>query len=214
MIKATKVTGFAVLLSSLLISQNAFAHSPIKGIGFLFNGILHPFFIPSHILLILTLGFYLGQETGQHKPQKHVVPVLFFLGTMIATFTLIAFYPQVTQLLEQKVAYNSSMVLLVLAILTGLLTLSTLRLATPVISLLCILIALALGLDSQVEDLSGSAKVIALVGNVVGSYLMLLYAMALSETLSVKKWQQITIRILTSWLSAGAVMVLALNLSH
>ena len=133
---------------------------------------------------------------------------------MIVTFTFIAFYPQVTQFLGQKVTYNSSMVLLVFAILTGLLTLSTLRLTPAVLSLLCILLAVALGLDSQAEDLSGSAKVIALVGNVVGSYLMLLYAMALSETLSVKKWQQITIRILTSWISAGAFMVLALKLSQ
>jgi len=80
-------------------------------------------------------------------------------------------------------------------------------------SLICIIVALVIGFDSQVDDLTGSTRIISLVGNGVGSYLMLLYAIAISETMSVKSWQQIGIRVLTSWLSASALMVLALNFS-
>jgi len=190
-----------ILLAGLVISQNAFAHSPIKGIGFLFNGILHPFLIPAHILVIVALGFWIGQL----QPKKHRASILLYLFFLIAGLSLSVF-----NLMPE---YNWSLILLILAIIIGISTLAAISVPVVVTSLICITVALVIGLDSQVDDLTGSIRIISLVGNGVGSYLMLLYAIAISETMSVKSWQQIGIRVLTSWLSASALMVLALNFS-
>ncbi len=204
--KKTQCLQYSLLFIGIIFSQSAFAHSPIKGIGFLFNGILHPFFIPSHILLILTLGFWIGQQ----QPQKQIASVLLYLGAMITGLLLTAYYSQSYLLIKD----NNTLILLSLTILIGLMTLSAVSFPSVFIRLVSIIVAFALGFDFQTEDLNGSAKIISLVGSAVGSYFMLLYAIALSETLSVKKWQKISIRILASWLSAGAIMVLALNVSH
>ena len=191
----------ALFSGILLVSQNAFAHSPIKGIGTLFNGILHPFLIPSHVLVILALGFWIGQL----QPKKHQYSILVFLLTMIVALGLTAF--------NISLGDNGSSIILILAILIGLMTLSAAPASVTLTAVVCIIVALLTGLDSQLEDLSGSVKLISQVGNTVGSYLMLLYAVALSETLSIESWQKIGIRILSSWLSASALMVLALHLS-
>jgi len=198
---------YTILLAGLVISQNAFAHSPIKGIGFLFNGMLHPFLIPAHVLVIVALGFWIGQL----QPIKHRVSILLYLFSLIAGLTLSAF--------DLMPEYNWSLILLVLTVIIGISTFIGIStwvansVPVAVTSLICIIVALVIGLDSQVEDLTGSTRIISLVGNGVGSYLMLLYAIAISETMSVKRWQQIGIRVLTSWLSASALMVLALNFS-
>jgi len=196
------ITKLALLLGSLIFSQSAFAHSPIKGIGFLFNGMVHPFLIPSHVLVILVLGFLIGQL----QPQKHRVSILLFL---FALMTSLGFSALNIKLPE----YDWTFILLLIAVVIGLSALFAINFSVWMTSLAAIFTALLIGFDSQIDDLTGSIKIISLVGNAVGSYLMLLYAVAISETMSVKKWQQIGIRILTSWLSAGALMVLALNLS-
>jgi len=192
---------YTILLTGLVISQNAFAHSPIKGIGFLFNGMLHPFLIPAHVLVIVALGFWIGQL----QPIKHRASILLYLFSLIAGLTLSAF--------DLMPEYNWSLFLLVLTVIIGISTLVAMSVPVAVTGLICIIVALMIGFDSQVDDLTGSTRIISLVGNGVGSYLMLLYAIAISETMSVKSWQQISIRVLTSWLSASALMVLALNFS-
>ncbi len=192
----------ALLLGSLALSQSAFAHSPIKGIGFLFNGIVHPFLIPSHILLIVVLGFLMGQL----QPKKHRVSILLFLFAIITSLSFSALNIKLPE-------YDWTFILLVIAVVIGLSSLFSINFPVWATSLVSLIAALVIGFDSQIDDLTGSIKIISLVGNGVGSYLMLLYAVAISETMSFKKWQQIGIRILTSWLSAGALMVLALNLS-
>ena len=207
----TNIKKLAVLFCGLLISQNAFAHSPIKGIGFLFNGMLHPFLIPAHVLVIVTLGFWLGQL----QPKKHRASILLYLLAMVVGFTLSAFNLSLEYFTSTYFYLNNigTTLLLVIAMLIGFVSLSAISVPVFVTSIVCFIVALLLGLDSQLEDLTGSVKNISLVGNAVGSYMILLYAIALSETMSIKNWQKVAIKILTSWLSASAFMVLALNVS-
>ena len=48
----------ALLLTPLTVS----AHSPIEGVDSFYAGLLHPVFVPSHLLLLIALGLFLGQR--------------------------------------------------------------------------------------------------------------------------------------------------------
>ena len=53
-----------------LYASPALAHSPIKGIGNFYNGALHPFVSPAHLIALLALGLWLGQRglDGAKRP--------------------------------------------------------------------------------------------------------------------------------------------------
>ena len=38
------------------------AHSPMKGMGNFYSGLLHPVFVPAHLLLLTVLGLFIGQK--------------------------------------------------------------------------------------------------------------------------------------------------------
>lgn len=184
----------------LLMPTIALAHSPIKGIGVFLNGMVHPVLVPAQLIIIISLGLWFGQN----KPVKHQNAVLSFLAA--CTLGLIA-----AGLLNEK---DISTVLLIVAILLSLLV--VIGISTPdfVYYFLGVLSGFVLGLDSSPGELTGSAKIASLFGSGVGIYFLMLYAMALSETLSSKPWQTVLVRILASWLSASALMVLALTFSR
>jgi urease accessory protein len=193
---------FAFTLAVLLLPRVASAHSPIKGIGVFFNGVLHPALVPAHLLLILALGLWFGQ----HQPKQQQNSVLLFLLAIILGLLATALYP----LPENNLL---SLLLLCSAAVIGLLTVSALKIARPVFIVLALVAGFLLGLDSTTENLSGKDKIASLFGSGVGIYFLMLYAMALSESFSKKHWQNIAVRILASWLSASALMVLAFHFS-
>ena len=51
-----------VCLLALLLPETSLAHSPIQGIGNFYNGLLHPVLVPAHLLLLIALGLFLGQQ--------------------------------------------------------------------------------------------------------------------------------------------------------
>ncbi len=67
-------------LISILYSASSSAHAPIEGVGYFYNGILHPFLVPPHFLLIAVLGLYMGQKGIQHT--KWIFNA-FILGNLI-----------------------------------------------------------------------------------------------------------------------------------
>ncbi len=190
------------VLGALLLPRIALAHSPIKGIGDFLNGVLHPVMAPAQLLLIVALGLWYGQN----KPNQHKTAILAFL---FATITGLF----VTTLSPLSDANDIALTLLIGATLFGLITLSGLSAPQSLFMLSGLLSGFLLGLDSAQDDLSGKAKIAFMFGSGVGVYFLLLYAMALSESFSVKSWQTIAVRILSSWISASALMVLALQFS-
>ena len=50
------------LAGALLLPGPALAHSPIPGIGGFYNGLLHPLLVPAHLLALVALGLWLGQQ--------------------------------------------------------------------------------------------------------------------------------------------------------
>ncbi len=192
--------GYAyVLWLALLASDAAFAHSPIEGIGNFYNGLLHPVFVPAHLLLLIAVGLFLGQQGP--KPIQTVLGTYAFaivVGLTGAWFSIGA---------------EMEAFILVLSTATGLLIA-----INPEIKLfLCMAIAALtgffLGIDSAQETLSGKDKLVTLFGSGIAIYFLLLYPMVLADHFKKKAWQRTGIRIVGSWVAASSLLVMALLLS-
>ena len=48
----------------MLAAQPALAHPPPLGIGGFAGGLLHPLFVPAHLLAVLALGLLIGQQAA------------------------------------------------------------------------------------------------------------------------------------------------------
>ena len=187
-------------LSLMLLPQLALAHSPIKGIGSLLNGMLHPLLVPAQVLIILALGLWYGQN----QPAENKMSVLVFLFATIAGLVASDFF----------MVNDVSLLLLIGATVIGLIIISGIKLPQVFYILLGLFAGFIVGLDSAQEALIGKAKILSLFGSGVGIYFLLLYAMAISETFSTRHWQIIAVRVIASWLSTSAIMVIALSFSH
>ncbi len=184
----------------MFLPQLALAHSPIKGIGYFLNGMLHPLLVPAQIIVIIALGLFFGQ----HKPAENKLSMLIFLMATIVGLIYTLFF----------IAPDVFILLLVIATFIGLLLISGFTIPPILFVLLAVVVGVLVGLDSSQEGLGNKETIVSLFGSGVGIYFLMLYSMALSETLSNKHWQIIAVRVIASWLSASAMMVLALSFSH
>jgi hydrogenase/urease accessory protein HupE len=193
-------SGRALSFWSLLVSPHlALAHSPIEGIGEFYNGLLHPVFVPAHMLLLMALGLFVGQQGA--KDQQVAVAVFLVavtLGLMAAWFSL---------------GDQLEMLILGTAAVTGVLIAARLAVGRYGCALATALAGLLLGMDSAQDMLSGKERFISLVGSAVGIYLLFLYPVAIADIFSKKSWQKIGVRVVGSWIAASALLVLALSYS-
>lgn len=193
--KALALIGLALVFAS----EAALAHSPIEGIGNFYNGLLHPILVPAHLLLIVALGVFLGQQDASVIQTAIAV----FAVATVAGLTAAWF----------SIAYETEAMVLALAAAVGLLIA-----LSPKLSLLwCVVVALSagllLGIDSQQAELSGQDRLVALFGSGLAIYLLVLYPMSLADNLKKKEWQRIGIRVLGSWVAASSLLVLTLSFS-
>jgi hydrogenase/urease accessory protein HupE len=200
MTSKTNYFRLTLFIVGLCLPVAASAHSPIKGMGDFFNGMIHPLLVPAQVLIILALGLLFGQ----HQPNQHKTTILLFLGATSAGLITSNFISHV----------EIATLLLVGAASIGLLVAGGLKIPWAVFIPIGIVVGFILGIDSTPEQLSHKAKITSLFGSGVGIYFLLLYIMAISESLSIKHWQTVAVRIVASWVSASALMVLALTLSH
>lgn len=184
--------GGALLLSPMA----ALAHSPIKGLDNFYAGLLHPVFVPAHLLAALALGVLCGQR-GARGLQAAVITYLVAILAGLAA-SLLPVRPDV------------ELPLLLAAATTGALVALDRPLPLPVYVLLAAALGLMLGIDSAQDQLGGRGRLAALLGTLVAAYLLALYAMMLAEFLGRRPWQRIVLRILGSWAAASALLVLSL----
>lgn len=183
-----------------LLPGAAWAHSPIKGLGDLGNGILHPLFVPAHLLLVIALGLLVGQQ----GVRSHIVAVWAYLGGLVAGLVVAWHGGVVKDLNTQELAVLST------AVLVALLVVIAARLPCWLLVLLGGWSGFILGIDSLQPELAGRARMAALFGSGVSLYLLLLYPMALADRLGHRHWQRVGIRVIASWIAASALLVLAL----
>jgi hydrogenase/urease accessory protein HupE len=182
-----------------LAPSAALAHSPIKDIGNFYGGLLHPLLIPAHVLLLSALGLLLGQQ----QPAQNKVPLLAFLVCAVAGLAITGY----TNGREFEIAqlFGTTAIGLLVAI----------QPTIPVFlrtagSAFC---ALVIGMDSGQAELSSAALFASLVGTWLGMCILLLCTMGVADYLKERAWQQIGVRILGSWITASALLVLSLSLA-
>lgn len=175
------------------------AHSPIEGIGQFYGGLLHPVLVLPHALCLLAFALLVGQ-CGVRAMRAGYPPFLAALaiGLVLAGFSI-------------PLGIASEFVLLALTAVCGLLV--ALQWSPPLLAftLLGAVIGLVIGADSGVEGLSRQQTFAALLGCWLGAVIALIVIAGLTE-LFTRPWQRVLVRVLGSWGSASAILVLALSL--
>jgi hydrogenase/urease accessory protein HupE len=184
------------VLALALCAAPAWAHSPIKGIGNFYNGALHPFISPAHLIALLAFGLWLGQQ-GLSGAKR---PLLAFVIALAAGLSL------------HRAAGDpdTDRWLLVLAALAGLAVAAALAVHWAAASAYGALAGLAVGLASGPSGIEGTARVVALTGTFFGASLACAYVAAM-VTLGQRPWMRVVVRVFGSWLAAAALLVLALS---
>ena len=174
------------------------AHSPIEGIGDFYGGMLHPLWVPSHLISILALGLLAGQQG------------LACMRITMACFSLAL----LAGLVASGAVSEASLQTLLLALASGLSVLLAISCRLPgwLLWLPSLLLGGLLGLDSAAETPAVPNGFLAQVGTWLGACLLLLCLMTLADSL-VKPWQRIAIRIAGAWIGASAMLVLSLTLA-
>ena len=182
----------------LLLPGAALAHSPIPGIGGFYEGLLHPLLVPAHLLALVGLGLWLGQQ-----PLPRIESALLsFSLLLVAGLVLAAFAPP---------GGGQTSLLLACALGVGLLVAAAWSLPRYATAGVAGVVGLLVGLDSAPEATGMRARLIVLAGVGVGVHLLLLNVVALTSYAH-KPWLKVGVRVLGSWSAASALMVLALAL--
>ena len=172
----------------------AYAHTPIEGIGNFYNGLLHPVWVAAHLLAIIAFGLLIGQQGI--KAIRPTLPA--FLLALLAGLCVVAF----------DITFDAELTLLIVTAILGLLVALERRLPLAANLLLAVALGGIVGLDSPQEDLWGMDKFYALSGTWLGVCLCLSLMVGFAAFL-LKPWQRILIRVLGSWTTASAFLVLA-----
>lgn len=186
-----------VLAAGLALPGAALAHSPIEGLGNLYNGLLHPVLVPAHLLMLIAMGLFLGQQ----GPKKNERALAAYLVSTLLGLVVAGFDPGV----------QAELFILGLTAVVGLLVAVKPSLAVLWSAILAALAGFSLGLDSAQESLVGKDKMVMLFGSGVAIYLITLYPMALAAHFNKLEWHRIAVRVVGSWIAASALLVLALS---
>ncbi|WP_416899230.1 MAG: HupE/UreJ family protein [Minwuia sp.] len=188
----------AAALASL--PAQAFAHTTIEGIDAVYGGLLHPYFVPGHILALTALALLVGIMSW--AIWRLAIPV--YLAALLAGLAIGA---------AGIPPWQPAIVLLVLAMLCGggaALALPSNSMAAAVAAAL---IGVTVGLDSVPEDLSAGVPWQVLAATFIGAGVFPAYVGALLLRFR-RGWLTLGARIAGSWVVAVSAMVLALSLAQ
>jgi len=191
-------TTISLISGLLLIPVNVQA----AGTNFFLQGLYHPMMVPAQLIALFALALLIGQQ-GQRSLCR--VPLGFVLALSLSLLATRYYTP----------SWNSELVLLPLAALTGLLVILKREWPLQLSMLLAILIATVVGLDSAVPMIPGlqARKIYA---SLAGSGLTITSLLVLVSIVSFflrNILQGIALRVLGAWSTAGAILVLTLLLA-
>ena len=184
-----------ICLLALFIPQTSLAHSSIPGIGNFYNGLLHPVLVPAHLLLLVAIGLFLGQQ----EPKRVELALAVFAAATLVGLVMAWF----------SIGTGWENLVLVLSAVVGLLVAVIPQTALHWCVVIALLAGFFLGIDSAQEELSGKDKFVTLLGNGVAIYFLALYPLVLADYFNKKTWQKIGVRIIGSWIAACSLLVLA-----
>jgi hydrogenase/urease accessory protein HupE len=191
------------MIARLLVSlaffgtSPAFAHPPPLGVIGFTGGLLHPAFVPAHLLAILALGLL----TARHGGWTAVAGFAATLGAGLFAMTL-GVVPQYT-----------TEAVTVLAALMGMLVAWGRRLATAIAALLGAATGLCVALDSPPETISIDEANRMLIGTGLGALALLAVCVWIARGLVAFR-SGIGTRVAGSWIAASAILFLALRFTR
>lgn len=193
----SKPIGPALLLLLLMSTTPALAHSPIMGIGGVLGGILHALLIPEHGLSLLALGLVLGQQ----EPSARRSGILIYVAALACGLVAAAF------------AVGETLGADTLLMATGILGLLVVTLWTPayLVWALAAIVGLTLALNSRPEVASNAEALRMLLGSGLGAAALLVIIAEVSFLLR-SNAQRIVARVMGSWITAIAILVLSLRI--
>jgi len=177
------------------------AHMTAPGMGDFISGLLHPWMTPTHLIILLALGLWLGQ----HVPLRLGLPLKVFVPISAVALALTNLH---------WLAAVPPPVLLAIALAAGAVVALEVRLPAFAAAVILGVAALAIGLDSGVESGSPFAIFKTLLGTWVSLGIGLVnvgYYVSLA-TERRKKWISIGVRVAGSWIVAVSLMMLAFAL--
>jgi urease accessory protein len=192
-----KRTLLALVLLTIAGATPAFAHSPIMGIGGLLGGVLHAVLIPEHGLSLLALGLVLGLlECPARRTGYAVFALALLCGLVAAAF-----------------AVGEALAADILLAATGILGLLVVTLWTPITLAwgAAAVVGLTIALDSRPEVASNAEAIPMLIGSGIGAALSLAIVAEVSFLLR-SNAQRIVARVMGSWITAIAILVLSLRI--
>ncbi len=167
--------------------------------SFFLQGLQHPLLTPAHLITLIALGIFLGQQDGIKRNSALAFFVLFTLAGLVTT----RFY---------QPEFNLEFVLLVVAGLIGILIILKRVLPRWSVVTLVLLSGVIIGLDSapvMIPGLSASKVYSDMAGTLTSASLILVFISLLAMLIN-KLWQGIILRIMGAWIFASTLMVLAL----
>jgi hypothetical protein len=189
--------GIVIVLFLLVSTTPAFAHSPIMGIGGVLGGILHALLIPEHGLSLLALGLALGQqEQSVRRAGILIFVIALTCGLVAAAFSL-----------GETLAADA---LLTATGILGLLVV-TMWIPTCLLWALAAIAGLTIALDSRPEVASNEEAIWMLLGSGLGAAASLAIVAEVSFLLK-SNAQRIVARVMGSWITAIAILVLSLRI--
>ncbi len=166
---------------------------------FFMQGVLHPLFMPAHLILLLALGLLAGQQGA--AALKMVCGALLLSVVLACASTL-----------QWRLRLDLEVTLLFCAMAAGVLVVLRFELPHWPLLLLALLAGTLIGLDSAAPRIPGlrGHKIHALLAGTALSAGAITLICALLAFMVRNLLEGIVIRVLGAWITAGAVLVLAL----
>ncbi len=186
----------ALALALLLLGPQAQAHGSVKGLGDFMGGFLHPLFEPAHLVALIALLLLIAQRGVAHSTA--------IVGALAAATA--------TGLAAAAMGWPASTdtALLIAALSTGLIVTLARALPQAMLMVLAAAIGLGIGLGSEPEGLKGASRFVCLAGTWLGTCLYAISGGTLLEEFK-RPWTPVLIRVVGSWMTATALLVLALH---
>lgn len=188
-----------LLLMAICWPVPAWAHGSVPGLQGIYSGMLHPFTSGPQLLALFALALVIQQRLPDSEDVFHSFWVSCLAGAGLAALTPWAFNPDVP--------------LTVLAIVTGLLAASAVRLPLLLLLLLGISCGLPSGYLCWPEPGAKGDMMFTALGGIIGSVvIIILVAGGIEATWQATKWSwlPIAIRVAGSWIAAISLLLGAL----
>jgi len=195
-----RLAGLAVALPVLLPIEEACAHPAFAGATGFYGGLLHPLFVPTHAIAVLSLGLLIGPQMP-HGRWPVALAYAAGLGIGFAAMIL-AFAPR----------FSAEALLAITAIVGALVALARV-LPWPIVCVLALAVGIALAFDSSPGGISVREANVIIVGTFCGAVILLWVILVVVASFR-REWQKLGMRILGSWIAASAVLALVWQLAR